>query len=277
MRRRRALSSLTCMRTLSLCVFVAFVGLVSGCSTPRRGVELAKLTWSEAEELLTPDTVVVIPLGAAAKEHGPHLTLENDFLLAKYFEERVLERCDVVVAPTIDYHFYPAFVEYPGSTTLRLETARDLVVDVVTSLARHGPKRFYVLNTGVSTVRALAPAAEELAKAGILMRYTKLDAMTPVEKELFRQERGTHADEGETSMMLVIAPDTVDMSKAVKDCSPKDPGPLSRDPNSTNYTPSGVFGDATLATRAKGERLCAAFTDLVVKEIEELRAAAVPR
>jgi len=43
---------------------------------------------------------------------------------------------DVVLAPTIPYHFYPAFVEYPGSTTLRLETARDLVVDVCRSLAR---------------------------------------------------------------------------------------------------------------------------------------------
>lgn len=98
-----------------------------------------------------------------------------------------------------------------------------------------------------------------------------------VSKEVLLEERGTHADEGETSMMLVIAPDTVDMSKAVKDCAPKDPGPLSRDPKSANYTPSGVFGDATLATRVKGERLCAAFTDLVVKEIEELRTAPLPK
>jgi creatinine amidohydrolase len=268
------LRSLTALLLASALVFT-----VPGCAqqAPRRGVELSTLTWIEAERRLTPDTVVVIPLGAEAKEHGPHLQLQNDFLLAQYFRERVLERSDVVVAPTINYHFYPAFVEYPGSTTLRLETARDLVVDVVTSLARHGPKRFYVLNTGVSTVRALGPAAEELAKAGILMRFTKLDAMVPVERELLRQERGTHADEGETSMMLVIAPHTVDMSKAVKDTGPKDPGPLSRDPESRNYTPSGVFGDATLATRAKGERLAAAFTELVVKEIEALRAAPLPR
>ncbi|MBI5365365.1 MAG: creatininase family protein [Planctomycetes bacterium] len=252
--------------------------LALACAAPRRGVELAKLTWLEAEKALTPDTVVVIPLGAEAKEHGPHLELQNDLLLARYFEERVLERCDVVVAPTINYHFYPAFVEYPGSTPLRLEPARDLVVDVVTSLARHGPKRVYVLTTGVSTVRALEPAREELAKAGILMRYTKLDAMAPVEKELCTQERGTHADEGETSMMLVIAPDTVDMSKAVKDCSPKGEGGLSRDPNSAKtYSPSGVWGDATLATRAKGERLCAAFTEIVVREIEELRKAPLPK
>ena len=40
----------------------------------------------------------------------------------------------ILVAPTLAYHFYPAFAEYPGSTSLRLETARDLTVDVVRSL-----------------------------------------------------------------------------------------------------------------------------------------------
>jgi len=38
-----------------------------------KGVLLEDLTWQEAEKVLTPSTVVVIPLGAASKEHGPHL------------------------------------------------------------------------------------------------------------------------------------------------------------------------------------------------------------
>ncbi len=256
------------------------ITLACGCAhapARERGVELAKLTWIEAQHALTPSTVVVLPLGAAAKEHGPHLTLENDLLLAQYFTQRVLERCDVVVAPTLNYHFYPAFVEYPGSTTLRLETARDLVVEVVKSLAAHGPRRFYVLNTGVSTERALEPAARELARDGILLRYTKLECLQALEKELCTQERGTHADESETSMMLVIAPETVDMSKAVKDCNEKGEGGLSRDPASTKtFSASGVWGDPTLATRAKGERLCVGLTEVIVSEIEELRSAALP-
>lgn len=259
----------------SLCLGAAFVGvsITSGCASapPPRGVELAKLTWLEAERVLRPETIIVIPLGAAAKEHGPHLTLENDFLLAEYFKQRVLETCDVVVAPTIPYHFYPAFTEYPGSTTLREDTARALVVDIVTSLAHFGPRRFYVLNTGVSTVRALAPAAEELARAGIVLRYTELDDMAPIEKAVCAQLRGSHADEVETSMMLVIAPDTVDMSKAVQDDNAKGEGGLTRERgNAKTYSPSGVWGDATLATRAKGERFVSAFTALVVRDLAEL-------
>src|SRR5215470_9296505 len=81
----------------------------------RKGVLLEDLTWVEAEKILTDKAVVVIPLGAAAKEHGPHLKLKNDFIIAEYLKKRVLERADVIVAPTLNYNFYPAFVEYPGS------------------------------------------------------------------------------------------------------------------------------------------------------------------
>ena len=140
------------------------VALLHPSSPSHRGVLLEDLTWVEAEKRLTPDAVVVIPLGAQSKEHGPHLKLKNDFLMAEYLRERVRERADVVIAPTVNYHFYPAFTEYPGSTSLQLETARDLIVDICRGLSRFGPRRFYVLNTGVSTVRALAPAAEILAE-----------------------------------------------------------------------------------------------------------------
>src|SRR5260370_24095242 len=138
----------------------------------QRGIVLGELTWPEAEKALKTHTVVVIPIGAEAKEHGPQLKLKNDYLLAEYFKRKVLESADVVVAPTVNYHYYPAFVEYPGSTTLRLETARDLLVDICRSLSRYGPKRFYALNTGVSTVAALRLSAEILAAEAIPFRYT---------------------------------------------------------------------------------------------------------
>ena len=243
------------------------------------GVLLEELTWVEAEKILTPDTVVVIPLGAQSKEHGPHLKLKNDFIIAEYEKARIRERAAVVIAPTVNYGFYPAFGEYPGSTSLRLETARDVIVDICRGLSRFGPRRFYVLNTGVSTVRALAPAAEALAADGILMRYTDLlKVIAPVEKQVSQQEGGTHADEIETSMLLYMSPGDVDMSKAVKDYHPGKGG-LTRDPKKEGmtYSPSGVFGDATLATKEKGRRVTEALIDAIVKEIEELRVAAPPK
>jgi len=237
-----------------------------------RGILLENLTWIEAEKFLTAETVVVIPIGAAAKEHGPHLRLNNDWVLAQYLTDRVRAQADVVIAPSIPYHFYPAFVEYPGSTTLRLETARDLMVDICRSLARFGPKRFYALNTGISTLRALEPAARILASEKIILRYTDLNqVLGPVEKTIIKQEGGSHADEGETSMMLYIDPSTVDMSKAARDYGP-DGGPLTRDPKGRGtYSPTGIWGDPTLATRAKGEKLVEAAVAGILKDIEALR------
>jgi creatinine amidohydrolase len=212
-------------------------------------------------------------MGAQAKEHGPHLKLNNDFVLAEYFKQRVLDAADVVMAPTINYGFYPAFVEYPGSTTVSLETARDTVLGIVRTLAGHGPKKFYILNTGVSTVRALTPAVEIAAAEGITIRFFAWTSIADVEKTVLKQEGGTHADEGETSMMLYIAPESVDMTKAVKDFHPRiGTGPFRRvEGQPGTYSPSGSWGDPTLATREKGRILAEAAVAVMLREIEELR------
>jgi creatinine amidohydrolase len=242
------------------------------------GVLLEDLTWLEAEKILRPESVVVIPLGAAAKEHGPHLKLKNDFILAEYYKGRVLKASSVIVAPTLNYHFYPSFVEYPGSTSLRLETARDLVIDICRGLAKFGPKRFYILNTGVSTVRPLKLAAEALAGDGIALMFTDLKSIAAVEDKIRKQEGGSHADEIETSMMLYMQPRAVDMKKAVKDYSPSVGSGLTRDPNSTTstYSASGVWGDATLATREKGKVVTEAMVAQILADIEKLRASSLP-
>ncbi len=243
----------------------------------RKGILLQDLTWVQAAGVLAAPTVVVIQMGAAAKEHGSHLRLKNDLVMAEYLAERVLEVCDVVVAPTMPYHFYPAFVDYPGSTTLRLETARDVVVDICRSLARHGPRRFYVLNTGISTIQALQPAAEILAKEGIQLHYTDLrTAATEAEQEVSEQVGGSHADEIETSMMLHIAPDLVDMTKAVKEYRPGR-GRLTRDPTGEGvYSRTGIYGDPTLATHQKGARICEALLLGILKDIEVLKNTPLP-
>ncbi|HEU4402008.1 MAG TPA: creatininase family protein [Candidatus Polarisedimenticolia bacterium] len=242
-----------------------------------KGILLEDLTWVEAKDRLTGDAVVVIPLGAAAKEHGPHLRLRNDWTMAEYLKRRVLAQARVVVAPTLNYFFYPAFVEYPGSTSLRLETARDLVVDVCRSLAHHGPRRFYVLNTGVSTTRPLEAAARLLADEGIVLRFTDIIAAAePIVKQISRQKEGTHADEIETSMMLYIDERSVDMSKAARDY-PTGEGKLTPNQDQPGgYSPTGISGDATLATREKGRKVVEATVQAVLKDIEDLRRTPLP-
>jgi len=251
-------------------------GAAAAVSTP--GIRLADVPWTEAEPLLTRDRVVVLPLGAAAKEHGPHLLLRNDEILAEYFARRVVESRPVALLPTLTYGYYPAFLDYPGSTSVSSDTQRDTVVQIVRSIARHGPRRFYVLNTGVSTRTPLAAAAAALEREGVLMRYTDiLAAGKEVENALRQQPRGTHADEIETSMLLFMRPSAVRMDRATADGLQGGEGYLYRRPVQGGVlSPSGVYGDATLATWQKGERVVGAMVDSILKDIDATAAAPLP-
>ena len=90
------------LAVLALVIVLPLV-LVQSTGRPKtKGILLENLSWVEAERILTPNSVVVIPLGAAAKEHGPHLKLKNDFVIAEYLKRRVLQQSEVIVAPTIN-------------------------------------------------------------------------------------------------------------------------------------------------------------------------------
>ncbi len=239
----------------------------------RPSVNIEDLTWIEAEKVLKTYDVVLIALGARSKEHGPHLLLKNDFLMAEYLKNRVIQEVPVVVLPTLQYGYYPAFLEYPGSVSLSAETFKNVVVEICMSMSGYGIRKFYILNTGVSTLRPLQSAAAELKKKGVILRYFDiLEADSKIPSGYLKQEGGTHADEGETSMMLYISPESVDMSKTVKDydARPNRKG-LTRDPDGPgHYSPTGIWGDPTLATREKGKIIVETTVKEIVKEVREL-------
>ena len=227
----------------------------------------------EAEEAFKEYDIVVIPLGARTKEHGPHLPLNNDWIMAEYLTSRIAEQVHVIIVPTLQYGYYPSFTEYPGSVTLVLETSKQMVKDVCVSLSKYGVKKFYVLNTGISTNHALAPAQKELEEEDITMWFTDLHAAESGTEHILKQEGGTHADESETSMMLYIKPEIVDMSKAVKDYHPLKGRGLTRDQENKDagvYSATGIYGDPTLASAEKGKAIVESLVQYIVDDIKRL-------
>lgn len=87
-----------------------------------------------------------------------------------------------------------------------------------------------------------------------------------------KQEGGTQADEGETPMMFYIAPGIVDMSKAVKDYDPlPNRRGLTRDPEgSGHYSPTGIWGDPTLATRGQGRIIVENTIQEIIRQVKAL-------
>lgn len=248
------------------------------------GVLLGETTWLDAEKLLTPDAVIVIPIGAQAKEHGPHLRLDNDFQMAEYYKNRVVSARNVVMLPTLNYHFYPAFLEYPGSTHLSYATSIQIIVDIVRSIARHGPRKFYLLNTGVSTLRPIRAAEEELSRDGVLMTYLDILEVDkrPDVAELIEQEGGTHAEETETSVMLYIEQQTgldlVDEAKIIDEYNaPVGRGGLTREKGKSGvFSKSGVYGTPSLASLEKGKVFTEATVEQILADIDALQKAPLP-
>ncbi|MGZ7064760.1 MAG: creatininase family protein [Candidatus Aminicenantales bacterium] len=264
---------------LALGIFLMSSALSAGLlrTVEPQGASLAleNLTWPEAEKALKNYTVVLFAVGARTKEHGPHLPLKTDYVMAECLKDRVAREVPVVWLPTLEYAYYPSFLEYPGSVSIGAEAFKNTVIDICRSLRRHGMRKFYVLNTGISTLPPLRAASEELAKTDVTMWYLNLlETDKKLPPGLLQQEGGTHADEAETSMMLYIAPELVNMSKAVKDYDARpDRKGLTRDPKGEGvYSPSGIWGDPTLATRDKGRVIVEATVEEIVRQVRELMA-----
>ena len=221
--------------------------------------------WDQVARRIGDGAVAILPIGAAAKQHGFHLPLNTDRIQAEWLAGQMAEEIDALIWPTLTYGHYPAFVEYAGSSSLSISTFEALVREVAGQILGSGCPKLLVLNTGISTLapvdRALARLASERTKHLWIHggpRYPR------VARQLAEQGHGSHADELETSLMLALAPHLVDMTRA--EASPtlkqETPGALTpSDPNSPNYSRSGSYGDPTLATSAKGEILLAAMLD----------------
>jgi len=252
---------------------LAFLWRTEASPETPASVELENLTWVQAEQVLKSYEVVLIALGARTKEHGPHLPLKTDYIMAEYLKNRVARQVPVAVLPTLQYGYYPSFLEYPGSVSIQAETFKNAVMDICRSMHGYGMRKFYILNTGISTLQPLETAAGELKQGGIVLRYLNLlDVDKTLPQGLLKQEGGSHADEAETSMMLFIAPDIVDMTKVVKDYDsrPARKG-LTRNPQgSGTLSPTGIWGDPTLATREKGQIIVEATVQTIVGQVRDL-------
>ena len=156
-----------------------------------KGVWLEDLTWPEAKARFDADTVVVVPIGAAAKAHGPHLPLKTDALTARALAQGLIERLPVVAAPVLGFGFYPAFTGFAGSQHLTAETFKSVVRELIGNFTARGARRIALINTGVSTEKPLDEVAKELG--GVLVLHMR--GLGQAAEALIEHKDGGHADE----------------------------------------------------------------------------------
>ncbi|PPC81138.1 MAG: hypothetical protein CTY31_03765 [Hyphomicrobium sp.] len=232
--------------------------------TTAKSAFVSDLTWDVVRDRLVAGAPVILPIGAGSKQHGFHLPLGTDAIQADWFARQVAQRSGGLIWPCVNYGFYPAFSAYHGSVSLMRETFEALLVDVIDTLLVQSRFAVIVVDTGISTIAPVRAAIANCSQAQrvLYMPIYQGKNFSDVRATLVQQRHGSHADEIETSILLAMAPDVVDMSRA--QASPQSggrptSGPLTPDDKSSpDYSPSGSYGDPSLASREKGEQLIAA-------------------
>ena len=238
----------------------------------------ADLTTRDFAQLDPARTVAVLPV-AATEQHGPHLPLSVDTTLVDGVIAAALPLlpldASVLVLPTQQVGFSPEHVRFPGTLTLSSETLIRVWTELGACVARSGVKKLLVFNAHGGQVSLMDIVARELrVRAGMLVYSASwyslplgdaVDGLFSAHEHRF----GIHAGEIETSMMLALRPDQVDMAKAQDfHSSSQDRAEkfnILGDGRSAklawqmqDYNPQGAAGNAAAATAGKGRAVLAA-------------------
>lgn len=226
------------------------------------------LPWT-AFPSLPADTVAVLPV-AATEQHGPHLPVSVDRTINEGVVARALEllpdALPVLVLPTQAVGLSVEHIRFPGTLTLSAETLIALWTEIGESVARAGIRKLVLLNShgGQPQVvdivcRRLRARAGMFAVACMWSRLGKPDGLVGATEA----RHGIHGGFVETSMMLHLAPDRVDMAKAQdfrsrwiareNEYSVLVPeGAVGFGWEAQDLHPAGALGDASIATAEAG-------------------------
>ena len=239
-------------------------------------------------------TIAVLPV-AATEQHGPHLPLSVDSVLADGIVAASLPHLapelSVLFLPTQAVGLSPEHARFPGTLTLRAETVLRLWTDIGESVAAAGVRKLLLFNSHGGQVSVMDLVARDLRARLNLLVYScswfnlplndaqgqDLNALFSAEEHRF----GIHGGEIETSMMLALAPQRVQMDQARHFASTAQARaqqfPILGNGHSAklgwqtqDYHPAGAVGNAAAATAAKGDALVQAAGRSLAQLLAEL-------
>jgi creatinine amidohydrolase len=247
--------------------------------------KLAELSGTAATAALSAESIIVIPTGAI-EHHGPHLPLSTDALLAETYATEAVERAaaaglDVWLLPTLTYTKSDEHHWAPGTIWLSWETLMATLVDIGRSVAATPARKLVFMNGHGGNGALLQVANRELRRRFGLSTFTMSAGIQTAgsggDNGADELGLGIHAGHGETSLVLHVRPDLVDMSLAERNIPEHiaameyigfNNTPVSFGWMSNDFGPSGVIGDPTGATAEAGAEI---FERSVTRSVAALR------
>jgi creatinine amidohydrolase len=235
-------------------------------------VRLGDATWTEVDRVARSDPaaadgarapIVLIPVGST-EQHGPHLPIATDTIIAEEIAGRAIHRTDgLMLGPTIAVAASGEHAGFAGTLSIGTDTTTRVIVELVRS-ARWAAGVVLVNGHG-GNHDAIAAAVAALHDEGdaVLAWWPRWPT---------RRDGGPadlHAGRIETSMMLAIDPGLVRLERAA--AGPDTTIEELRERGVRAVSPSGVLGDPEGASGGEGERFVSAFVDDLVLRIERWR------
>ena len=228
--------------------------------------------WPDIDAVESARWIAVLPL-AATEQHGPHLPLATDVMIAQAYLARVRELLPtdlpVTFLPVQPVGISTEHVDFPGTLTLSPITAIEQWMALGESVARAGVIKFVMITSHGGNSAAMSLVAQELRASLDLLVVTTSWSRFGTPQGLFPDEElrhGIHGGAVETSIMLArfadqvrkekvvdFRPASIDMEKRYRWLSTQRPAPFAW--QAQDLHPSGAIGDATKASAEKGEQL----------------------
>lgn len=248
-----------------------------------RSVFLDELPWTEVDRRLRAGRDRLVVLLGSTENHGPHAPLGTDTIIARGVGRRLAERIDALATPPLPFGYAAHHLSFPGSVSLTNRTLATVLVELVTTQARHGFRTFVFLSGHGGNRIAIELARTELADAvpadatlvhAHMLAVQTAPAFTSAVQDRwpapFSEPWGAHGGEQETAAVLAERPDLVDLDLAPPVVDMSDYLRATRDPAVTSvardlrdHVPHGTWGDPRGATAEQGD----VFLNAVAEEL----------
>lgn len=250
---------------------------------------MEEMNWEEFDEMKKEIKTGLFPLGSVEQE-GPHLPLGLDTIVAREIAIRVAQKLPVFVLPALSIGYSRWHGGFPGTLNVGISTFTQMLREICGDLVEQGVNRLVFISPHLGNETPILEVANELRKKSLarIAMFNLWGICSEMSKDIkgLVETKFSHAGEIMTSVMLFLHPEFVDMQKARKD-SLKSPMPnitqegswraLFRNWHinlyclSSELTKSGQYGDATHATREKGEFIVHQLVDYITEFVREFQ------
>lgn len=245
-------------------------------------------TWEEVREALARGVVAILPVGST-EAHGPHLPLATDVIISEEMSFRAAEKLkergiEALVLPAIVYSVTEFSSDFPGTISIKKETAAALIHDICVSLYNQGAQLVAIANSHLepdhiaSINEAIEKVKQETGRAVVFPDKRRRRWAEKLSEEFRRGD--CHAGSYETSLVMAARPELV--REEIRKSLERVPISIAEKikQGARTFTEAGgteaYFGDPGAASPEEGEAMYEALSDMIVTAVTEAARPGTP-